>query len=102
MMIQNGHPVQAAETYSEEKEVKHGSEPVIQKTAGKKENLRWIEVSFQMPGKVAREVQVRKQYGREFQTVGAAKEKERLPKVVRRSGIVRRLVLDDRRLRDVL
>ena len=33
----DGHPAQATETHSEEKDVKHGSESVVQKAAFKKE-----------------------------------------------------------------
>ena len=46
------------------------------------------------------EEQTRRAGGREFQTVGAAKEKERLPSDVRMLGTTSRLESEERSLRE--
>ena len=52
-----------------------------------------------MAQKVERVVQERREKGREFHSVGAAKAKARLPAAERTSGTVRVAVSDERRLR---
>ena len=49
--------------------------------SGFRESSRWKEVSFKLTAKSGKEVHVRKASGREFQIVGAEKEKDLLPKL---------------------